>query len=241
MARKGKQQIICATIEEAILTRIHHPGDKLPSEKELMKHYGVGRGTVREALKAMEQQGLVELRPGANGGAFVKELDPEYASRIMSVLIRHQQVPEECICEFREAIEVKMAAFAAERATQDDIGRLKEMLKSGRAYAEAGEENFEEFYRWELNMHLKLAEISRNPLFRWTSASLHLDFKPFWQLIRMNRKAYYSSLNDWEEIVAAMEKREVSKVAFLARRHVSRLEERLKYKVDLMTEQEENR
>jgi len=241
MNRKSKQQTICASIEEAILNRIHHPGDKLPSEKELMEHYGVGRGTVREALKAMEQQGLVELRRGANGGAFVKELDPEYASRIMSVLIRHQQVPEEYICEFREMIEVKMAAFAAERATEDDIAMLKEKLKSGRAHAEAGEKNFEDFYQWELSMHLAIAEISRNPLFRWTSGSLHLDFKPFWQLIRMNRKAYYASLNDWEEIITAMEKREVSKVAFLAKLHVSRLRERLKYKVDLMVEQEGNR
>ncbi len=240
MSRQNKQQKVIKSIEEAILTRVHNPGDRLPPEKDLMERYEVGRGTLREALKALEQQGLIELRRGANGGAYVKEMDPEYASRTLSMLIRHQQVPAEYIIEFREVLEEKTAVFAAERASEEDIKRLNETLKAGRAYAEAGESNFEEFYRWELSMHLEMAKIARNPLFRWTTGTLHLDFKPFWQLIRMNREAYYSSLNDWEEIVEAMAKREVSKVAFLARLHVGRLRKRLKYGAKAVDEFEAN-
>ncbi len=226
MPKQNKQFDMIQSIEEAILARSLKPGDRLPSERMLKEKYGISRGTIREALKALEQRGLIEIRKGAKGGSFVKEMDPEYASRTLALLIRHGQVSIEHICDFREVIEEITAAYAAERATPEDIERLRVLLRKGIRLTKPGQEDLAKFYDWELGMHLELARISRNPLFEWTSGTLHLNFKPYVSQIEKYRDIHLSSLADWKEIVEAMERREVMRVASIVKGHVLRLRTR---------------
>jgi len=60
-------------LEESLLNRQYIPGDRLPSEREIMKQFKVGRGTVRAAYRSLQQKGLLVIRRG--GGAFVQEID----------------------------------------------------------------------------------------------------------------------------------------------------------------------
>jgi len=66
---------IALQIEAAIVGAQVVPGERLPSERELQSQFGTGRGVVREALRALKQKGLVEIRKGAKGGAYVKQVE----------------------------------------------------------------------------------------------------------------------------------------------------------------------
>jgi GntR family transcriptional repressor for pyruvate dehydrogenase complex len=70
---------ILRQIREAILTGGLKPGDRLPSEKELSENFGVSKASLREAIRSLEALGLVDVRQGVAGGAFIKEVDIETA------------------------------------------------------------------------------------------------------------------------------------------------------------------
>jgi DNA-binding FadR family transcriptional regulator len=222
MPIQNKQEKVIIQIEKAILSRELKPGDKLPSERDLQDQYKSGRGTVREALKGLEQKGLIEIKKGSKGGAFIKEVDSEQVSQILAMLIRHRRISIEHLAEFREAVEGSTAAHAAERASRKDIEKLKGLMEKGVQLAGAKKINEKEFYQWELGMHLELARISRNPLFEWISGTLYLNLLPFRTLLSSSSAAVQEALEDWEDIVAAMEKGQVVRVCSIVKAHITK-------------------
>lgn len=105
----------------------YQPGDKLPSERVLREELGVGRSTVREALRALEVLGLIELRQGS--GAFVRAGDGEASSGppFADWADRHRWRIEESV-EARIAIEPEAAALAALKRDESDLQRMREQL-----------------------------------------------------------------------------------------------------------------
>ncbi len=97
-------------LEEAILSREYLPGDRLPSEHDIMGQLKVGRRTVREAYRSLQQKGLIETKHG--GGAFVREVDSSMVGDTLSTLIRHRRVSTQHLLEFREAFESRCAAYS---------------------------------------------------------------------------------------------------------------------------------
>ncbi len=113
---------------ERLLSLIHElalvPGDRLPAERELASDLGVSRASVRQALVVLEVQGLVEVRHGE--GAILLETRPDDA--VLSAVEAHRRrLPE--VIEAREALEVKLAALAAERRSEDDLARIDDALE----------------------------------------------------------------------------------------------------------------
>lgn len=108
---------------ERLLGLIHElkltAGDRLPPERELAAGLGVSRASVRQALVVLEVQGLLEVRHGE--GAILLESRPD--SAVLAAVEAHtRRLPE--VIEAREALEVKLAALAAERRTDEDIARI---------------------------------------------------------------------------------------------------------------------
>lgn len=106
------------------------PGDKLPPEPQLMSQFGVGRSSIREAIGALELIGLLAVRPG--DGTTVKDSASMIESRAvgLSLLTIGQGAIRELV-EARAELEVSMAGFAAERASDEDIDAIREI---GRAH-----------------------------------------------------------------------------------------------------------
>ena len=112
---------------ERLLSLIHElqltAGDRLPPERELAAGLGVSRASVRQALVVLEVQGLIEVRHGE--GAILLETRPD--STVLSAVRAHtRRLPE--IIEAREALEVKIAALAALRRTDEDLTKIKSAL-----------------------------------------------------------------------------------------------------------------
>ena len=96
---------IADQIKDLIYSKTLKPEDRLPSERELAIQFGTGRMAVREALRILEASGFVFIRPGAEGGTFVRELDSTGMTETISHLINVGNITVEELTEARISIE----------------------------------------------------------------------------------------------------------------------------------------
>lgn len=146
---------IAARLRQAILDGKYADGERLPAERELAGHFAASRSTVREALRQLEETNLVTRRIGS--GTFVN-YRPSFADSDIAQVTS----PIELI-EVRMAIEPQMARLAVVNATARDLDRMEEALKR----VEASGDDPEYFSRADEQLHLVLAECTRNPLMLW--------------------------------------------------------------------------
>ncbi|MEN8197622.1 MAG: FadR/GntR family transcriptional regulator, partial [Pseudomonadota bacterium] len=146
---------IATRLREAILGGRYANGERLPAERELTEHFGVARGTVREALRRLEEMGLVTRRMGS--GTFVNHRAGPGEDDIAELTS-----PIELI-DVRLAIEPDIARMAVANATARDLERLEAALIE----CEAAGGDREAFSQADERFHRALAEATRNPLMIW--------------------------------------------------------------------------
>lgn len=124
-SRVPAYRAIADSIREDIRSRRLIPGDRLPSEAEMADRFGVSRPTVREALRVVASQHLVETIRGATGGTFVVVPDAQNLALSLSIgielLTSGSDLTVEQLLEARELLEVPAVRLATERATSDDL------------------------------------------------------------------------------------------------------------------------
>jgi GntR family transcriptional repressor for pyruvate dehydrogenase complex len=114
-------------LEQAIASGALWPGEKLPSERSLAEQFGVSRAVVREALRALDATGLVEVRSGA--GAFVSRSGGDALRDSWASWLRSNQDEVLELISVRRALEQLAARRAAERATVRDVRELRRVCK----------------------------------------------------------------------------------------------------------------
>lgn len=160
--------LIAREIESAILHGAHRAGERLPPERELAVHYGVSRGPVREALKQLAARGLIESRQG--GGNYVtRRLSDAFASPWEDLLKRHSDLRSD-VLEFRRMLEGEAAALAAERATDAERARLRELFERLETAYQQGK--LADQSAADVAFHLALAEASQNVMLSHLVSSL---------------------------------------------------------------------
>ena len=169
MFRAAKQnrifQDVVDQVQEIILSGKLKAGEMLPPERELKDMMQVSRGTLREALRVLEHKGLIEIKLGVGGGAVVKDISFDQVNESLAILIRYQKISLRHLAEFREGVEGRIAALAAERAESDDIVKLNDLLMEAKKYSEKGNDFQNEFIEVDKKVHLTLAEITNNPVY----------------------------------------------------------------------------
>jgi DNA-binding FadR family transcriptional regulator len=86
-------QDVLSQLENAILNNQIKRGERLPPEREMIEAMQISRPTLREALRALEHKGLIEIRLGVKGGAYVKSLDVDQVASGIGILIRQKKYP----------------------------------------------------------------------------------------------------------------------------------------------------
>jgi len=155
------QQVV-DKVEASIIAGELQPGDQLPPELELKEMFGTGRGTIREALRVLEQKGLITIRAGATGGAFVTEADPSKLTEHLDLLVQAQSISPEHIREFRETVEPVAASLAAGRINTAGAATLRKAF--GSAESALSEGDHAAFLKGDVAVHVTIAELTGNPL-----------------------------------------------------------------------------
>lgn len=156
-------EAIARQIEDQIYAGQLHPDEMLPSESALMQEFGVGRNTVREALRMLETSGLISVRQGARGGPVIKGFTPEFVSDFLVKAFRLGGISAEAFHEFRLAIEPSIAELiAAEKEVDPElISKMEDNIEQSRKLFETGALTA----HGNMDFHVLLAEATGNQLF----------------------------------------------------------------------------
>lgn len=151
------------SVTDALLSRIREgelrPGDKLPTVVELMKSFGVGRNTIREAMQALVVMGLVEVRPRV--GATVRAASGATAANALALSALLDDEGLHDLYEFRKTVEVEAAVLAAERADGNEIAEIQGIVDHYVYSVEHGQRAYED----DLALHQAVAKASHNVYF----------------------------------------------------------------------------
>jgi DNA-binding FadR family transcriptional regulator len=214
-------QNVIDQIQEAILQGKLSEGQRLPGERELTEQFGTSRGTLREALRVLEQKGLITIKTGSRGGAFVSLVQHHTVSESLALLIRSQKIQLKDLAEFREGIEGTVAALAASRATQRDVEGLKALLAEEQAHVEAGLSHWDEFIRVDNSLHMALARISRNTMYEMVLKTVHDNINRYYdRLLAREQRVLRRNYADLCRMVEAVAGGQAELARSIAQEHV---------------------
>lgn len=222
-----KRRKLSDEVQDRLLTIIHsgnfQPGDALPSERELMASFGVGRPAIREAMQNLQRMGLVEIRHGERPRVAKPSIDQMVGQ--MSETMRHvlsfSETSMDHLKEARLTFECEMARIAAAKATPSDVANLRQIVRlEAAALSDAGR-----FMNLDGEFHRTLASISGNPIFSGLSRAL-FDWLAHFH-IDLVRKAGTEDLTIEEHglIIDAVEARNVERAAECMANHLNRANE----------------
>jgi GntR family transcriptional repressor for pyruvate dehydrogenase complex len=215
---------ISAEIVEQIKTAIRDgrlgPGDQLPPERDLTRQLGVSRVSVRDALRMLEAHGLIEVRVGARGGAFVTTPAPSLVSEGFADMLRMSDVSPADVTEMRLVFELAMLPLAVERATDDDLAALEAICAASEAegYDVARSAEF----------HTRLAECTHNEALALFAESFHQPLLRSLQIAKqVAPEMGGTGTREHRELIEAMRDRDVTRAVTIMTAHLARTAERV--------------
>jgi GntR family transcriptional regulator, transcriptional repressor for pyruvate dehydrogenase complex len=152
-------EVLANELRESILSGKFPEGSSLPTERDMVAQTQMSRTTVREALRILQVQGLVRIKTGRSGGAFVQRPDGDSVADSVSLLIRGRQIRMTALLETREGIEPVCARLAAKYRTEADLDRL-----DAANVAIAADGPLEDFLQANVDWHIAVAAASHNEL-----------------------------------------------------------------------------
>jgi GntR family transcriptional repressor for pyruvate dehydrogenase complex len=116
--------LVAQRIVRDIMRQGMSPGELLPPERVMLESYGTGRGTLREALRLLEFQGVISLKPGPGGGPVLMSPAASSLASTLMLLMQLNQAPYRVIVEVRNAVEPMISQLAAQRMTEENLADL---------------------------------------------------------------------------------------------------------------------
>jgi DNA-binding FadR family transcriptional regulator len=195
-------------------------GDRLPSERELCQRFGVSRVTVREALRVLEANGLVDIRVGARGGAFVTAPTSRMVGEGIADLISLSSLSALEVTEARMVFELGLVPLVCERATEEDIAALYAICDRSSAALETADE-----YPLALSAewHTRFAHSTHNRAIGMLAESLHDPMIRSLQQARSTEPTHgRRGVEEHRALVEAVAERDIERATGLMSVHLNR-------------------
>ena len=225
--KSGKiSELVARQIKSSILSGTMKPGDRLPSERELVERFQVSRISVREALKNLETSGLLTIRHGH--GVFVAEINSRPMVESLSSILRMKKASINDLTEARLILEPSIAKLAFEKITQEDLLKLEQNIQEAsgmvKSNSSASSQNIE--------FHSLIAESTHNPVITLTMKTLFDVLKEMTLEIvddsPKNIKNSSKAVSYHKKILEAFREKDVQKGCGLMLKHVLQIQEGLK-------------
>jgi DNA-binding FadR family transcriptional regulator len=223
---------IASQIRSAILQGQLGPGDKLPPETELAHEFGVGRPAIREAMRTLEISGLINVRHGKQGGAYVQDGNLNSLRARFSDLLQLGNISLFHLTEARLPLETSMFDLMQGKITAHKISSLRQCIETSEELYKEGKE--EERIKENLAFHVHLAMITENPLIIINVSTITGLMRCFLFKIRPNPRITSATMSAHSRIVEYLETSEFEKAKEINRHHIMEVTERLvrKYRSD---------
>ena len=195
--------------------------------------FSISRGTLREALRVLEQKGLIEIKLGVGGGSVVKAVDTDQISESLGLLIRSQQVSLNHLAQFREDVEGIVAAYAAKNHTAEDIRKLKDLLHNASKCVKRGTSQRNAFIDIDKQIHMTMAQITGNPVYITVLNSIHDNIHRYYdKFLSMDKPELEENYNDLCDLVGAIKNSDAATARKVAKQHVTRFNQYMKKRED---------
>jgi len=222
-----------STITQQIIRQIHTaiiagklaPGDKLPSENDLIKQFGISKQTLRESLRALEHMGLLQARKGKGGGSFISEVDASITKLGLLNYFYFKNLSIKDLSMVRKLVEPFSAKVAALKMSDKDVKKLGKLNASAKKYI--AEDNYKAALADEIAFHTMIAEQTDNPLLVLLMEFVEdilVDYKKVFQVGIDYLKVV---LEDHDKIYLAIKDRDGDRASEAMMNHIEELEKSL--------------
>lgn len=209
-------EAMCA-IKDAIFRDDYKPGETLPSEKELSAQLGVSRPVLREALRALETQGFVEVRRGSRGGAYVTDLSNISLKDNLTPLLRTGKLSMADITQARLHLEPEVFRQAALQATEEQLAEIEAIVDEANKVTDKDRR-----IQLDSDFHRLVSKASNNPLY-CRFMQIIFDFIEVFATTLEPENFHAHNEQDHPAILKALLARDSEKLATLVRKHAEKV------------------
>lgn len=211
-------KMIADQIKEAIFQGKIGIGDKLPSERQLMEQFEASRVTVREAIRALEYSGIIEVKRGSEGGAFIGDPHTKFINSFLQDMFSMGKVKVSDLTEARLAVEPFLGKVATVRMKESYLEQLKVNVQETKECLDKG--NKSDARLLNLEFHRLIAQASENPVMFFMIDSIADIMERNISSIPLSVESLKQTLKDHEKIYFAIKTRNAEKAGNEMLRHI---------------------
>ena len=207
-------------IRNAIMSGEIGVGERLPSENDLAKHFGVSKSSLREAYRVLEAYGMLDIRQGMAGGAFVKQVDSEIVREGLANYLFFRNPSLEEYTQARTFIEPQIVRICAEKITEEEIRELEENV------AEMEKEPDGEIFNSDLDIafHKKLVDIAGNAILSVVVESIQTALIRLKRIMQTDQEFLDMVCGGHREIIDALRDRDCERARQCMLNHINDVE-----------------
>lgn len=213
-------------IKEAIIKEELRPGDKLPTEMEMVASFGVGRNSIREAIKMLTVSGILTVKRG-NGTYINCNVSPSvFNPMIFGLLLEPRESNE--LYELRIMFESMVLSMAIDKSSDDDIERVKSVVEEAKTLHKAGGSDVDKFVELDLLFHVRILESTHNSLVLRIGRSIEELFPKYIRMSISQKNGIARSIENHEEILTVLRNRDRSSVFSIVEKSLQEWKEQWK-------------
>jgi GntR family transcriptional repressor for pyruvate dehydrogenase complex len=217
--------VIVDQIKEAVFQKRLIPGNKLPSERQLMEQFRASRVTIREALRTLEQFGILEIRRGMEGGAFIRNPDTKFINNFLQDMFSMGKIKIPNLTEARMAVEPFSVKLAAERITKETLEKVRLNIQEAKECLDKNNKNDARLL--DLEFHRLIAQASQNPVIFFMIDSIMDIMENNISSIPLSVKPVERTNQYHEEIYVALRNQDVQRAQDLMLKHIEEIQDAL--------------
>lgn len=162
--RRRINEAVSHQIREAIFSGLLVTGQKLPPERELAQRFQTSRVALREALRSLEKEGMITIKRGFGGGAFVADFDSALRALTdsLQIVVKLGEAKPACLTEVRSLLEPQIASLATLRADPAELAAIEAVVLTQEKELEDGELS----RKLDMEFHRRLADAAHNPVLK---------------------------------------------------------------------------
>ncbi|MBL1066879.1 FadR/GntR family transcriptional regulator [Streptomyces sp. 7-21] len=210
-------EVVAEQIQRDLLSQGMKPGDRLPTEPQLVERYGVSRTVIREAGRILDQRGLVDIRPGR--GMVVAQPDGSAVARHYALMLGMNVATFQQLMETRLLVEVEVAALAAERRSEEDLRELRACVDRARQHPG----DYTVCLEADIRFHEVVTRASGNPFFSWFMDPVNTCLRQSYKDAFRYLASLPQTLEEHGAILAAIEARDPEEARRASRVHLMRV------------------